>query len=340
MPTTSYTSPKPAHQTGKNNSQPPISAVAVFQWERFEPLTNYSDQNLLEVFKRISRDIIERPYHYDKHQVFNAQGKPIGYSFKIASNIAPPEKIQGVSVYKRNHGTGHAIRQMIYTDVLIDKIAKEGTPKGQQIGQIITGNPEIKSILKLAAYCKRIGRTLDYEHDDHGHITIYSKRSAEMFSQIATELGYSKDLTRIISESMLEPTPKHSANLKSKNIAEISDIELGNFSKSVLMAAHMADLARLFTVKRNYITNSLIDYFDATQLTPVATELVEMACNANIMTGNPVVPQERGVNHTVTAINGKILVEVVTNIDKAIQKLNTLKEVREMDSSATIKPGF
>lgn len=74
-----------------------------------------------------------------------------------------PRKIPGVAVYKQNHGTGHALRQMIYTDAIINKMAVDGNSKGRAIAQAINSNPEIKSALKLAAYCKRIGRTLDHE---------------------------------------------------------------------------------------------------------------------------------------------------------------------------------
>lgn len=52
-----------------------MDSLAVFEWETFAALTDFSDNSLAEVYKRISRDIIERPYHYDPHKVFNAQGK-------------------------------------------------------------------------------------------------------------------------------------------------------------------------------------------------------------------------------------------------------------------------
>ena len=319
-----YESKKPAYQTTSNSSQPPLGSIAVFEWETFEPLRDYSDQSLINVFKRISRDIIERPYHYDEHRAFDAQGALIGYEFTQADNVSPPARVKEVAVYKQNHGTGHAIRQMIYTEALLEKVVKKGSPNGRQIAETINSNPEIKSILKLAAFCKRIGRTLDYEHDNPNKITIYSKRSSEMFAKMAEELGFCKDLIFIISESMLEPAPPPSTGIINKNIAGIEGIDLRDFSKSILMAAHMADLSRLFKVRRSYITNAIEDYFEPTQLQPVATELVEMACKANAMTGNPVVAQERGVQHRTVAVDGKKLVEVVKDIPAAISKLKNL----------------
>ncbi|MFI4918797.1 MAG: SidE phosphodiesterase domain-containing protein [Legionellales bacterium] len=320
-----YESKKPAYQTKQAHySQPPMGSVAVFEWETFRPLTDYSEQSMVGVFKRISRDIIERPYHYDQHKAFDAQGTPLHYNFTRADNVNPPAKVPGVAVYKQNHGTGHAIRQMIYTDVLIDKIAKAGNQQGQQIAQIVNNTPAIASILKLAAYCKRIGRTFDHEHDDPGYTTIYSKRSSEMFAKMAEELGYGKDLILVISESMLEPKQSPSAGVMSKNIAGISGVDLRDFSESVLMAAHMADLARLFSVRRSYITTAISGYFEPKQLLPVATELVEMACKANTMTGNPVVAQENGVKHQTVNVNGKKLVAVVNDIATAVSELKTL----------------
>ena len=182
---TRYESKKPNYQTASHTSQPPMNSTAVFEWETFRPLANYSDAKLLPVFQRISRDIIERPYHYDAHHAVNANGQLFVPSLTRARNDAPPQRVSGVAVYKQNHGTGHAIRQMIYTDLLIDTMAREGNREGKAAAEMINAHPEMKSLLKLAAYCKRIGRTLDHEHDDEGRPRIYSKRSAEMFALIA-----------------------------------------------------------------------------------------------------------------------------------------------------------
>ena len=342
MAKTRYESKKPAHQVKPNHSQPPIGSVAVFEWETFSPLADFSDKSLSEVFKRISRDIIERPYHYDAHRAFDAQGANKKYNFTSADNSKPPEKVQGVAVYKQNHGTGHAIRQMIYTDALIDKIAQDGNPKGQAIAQKINNNPEIKSILKIAAYCKRIGRTFDHEHDNHlpGQPTIYSKRSADMFAQMATELGYSKDLIDIVRDGMLEPTSKDPAVLNSyKSVGGIDGKDLRYFSENILMSAHMADLSRIFKVATKYLETSLKFYFGPEQLKTAAKELTEMGCTANAMTGNGVAVQEEGIKHQQKSIDGKKLVEVVNNIDKTIEELSKLKLGAPLEAVvAPVKP--
>lgn len=123
MPKSQYKSAKPAYQAGVSGSQPPADSVAVFEWEQFERLDSFSDKNLLPVLQRISSDIIERPYHYDRHVVYNAEGKQMDYSHVIPANDAPPAKIKDGAVYKQNHGTGHALRQMVYTDKLLGMIA-------------------------------------------------------------------------------------------------------------------------------------------------------------------------------------------------------------------------
>lgn len=341
MPKTHYKSPKPAYQTTAAHAQPPMGSTAVFAWETFSPLSDYSDHRLLQVFKQISSDIIERPYHYDPHHLFNAQGQALKHPHQHAGNTKPPAKIPGVAVYKQNHGTGHALRQMVYTDALINVIAQEGTPKGQALAEKVNRNPQVKSALKLAAYCKRIGRTFDHEHDAHaGMPTIYSKRSAEMFAKIATELGYDQELIRIISDGMLEPAPKNPELMNSyQNIAGISGRELRYFTENVLMAAHMADLARLFSVRRNYIENTLKYYFEPTKLKEVATGLVEMACKANTLTGNAVVRQEQGVKHQQNSIDGKKLVWVVNHLEQALEALTKLtSEKGILKTKAATKP--
>ncbi|AUH73220.1 SidE phosphodiesterase domain-containing protein [Legionella sainthelensi] len=323
-----YESKKPSYQTKQNHSQPPMDSLAVFEWETFAALTDFSDNSLAEVYKRISRDIIERPYHYDPHKVFNAQGKKIDkYPFSKANNTEPPEKIPGVAVYKQNHGTGHALRQMIYTDAIINKMAVDGNSKGRAIAQAINSNPEIKSALKLAAYCKRIGRTLDHEKDNRGPATIYSKRSADIFEQIAKELGFNHNLIQIIKEGMLEHTLNKKHTLDSyQDVAGINGKALRYFTENVLMSAHRIDLTRIFSVRRGALENSLQYYFDNSQLKEVVNNLVEMGCKANAMTGNKVAHQEAGVNYTYKpSLDGKKLVEVVTNIDQAITELSHLQ---------------
>lgn len=325
MSTSRYESKKPSHQQGSKHSQPPLGSVAVFEWETFAPLKDFSDKSMTAVYQRISRDIIERPYHYDRHRAFDAQGREIPYAFKQADNQSPPAKVPGVAVYKQNHGTGHAIRQMIYTDALIDKISTDGSPKGQDVAAKVNANPELKAAMKLAAYCKRIGRSFDHEHDDKGHISVYSQRSADMFAKMATELGFKSDVIAVIQESMLEPMPvTPSTVVANADIGGISGTDLRDFSESILMAAHMADLSRLMTVATRYVERSLMDLFEPAKLKEVTVQLVEMACKANEMTGNAVVKQENIVKHREVAIDGKKLVDVVKNIDRTIDNLSRL----------------
>ena len=334
MSRTRYESPKPTYQKQPHHSQPPMGSTSVFEWRTFQPLIDFSDKSLTEVFKQISADIIERPYHYDPHRLIDSKGnitdkQQAAAKHTQANNIQPPAPIHGVAVYKQNHGTGHALRQMVYTDKLIEVIAHEGNPKGQAIAQKVNNNEQIKSALKIAAYCKRIGRVYDHEHDeiyktDSNKPTIYSKRSADMFAKMATELGFDKDLIQIVSDGMLEPIPKNLGNVYN-NIDGIDGLELREFSKNVLMAAHKADLTRLFPVNLKLIDDELGAYFAPTKLNEVTKGLVEMACSANALTGNAVAKQAPGVVHTHTkTLDGAKLVWVVNNLDKAQDEIAKL----------------
>ncbi len=343
------TSKDPNYKNYKHKRvEPPEGSVAVFEWEPLSKLKDFSDESMAEVFKHISRDIIERPYHYDPHQLITQKGvflppNQVEAMYKEPDNNSPPEKIPGIGVFKKNHGTGHALRQMKYTEALIDKTAAEGNENAQKIAQSVNDNPEIKSIMKLAAYCKRIGRTNDSEHDNSpNRPTIYSKRSADMFAMMAEELGYQDDLIKVISESMIEypvdANGKHQHNPstfpKNEQIAGINSNELMRFSENILMAAHMTDLVRIFPVKSDFVKSALKDYFPPQQLSKVTTQLIEMGCQANMMTGSKVRKQEPGIRHTEYEGDGPTLVKVVKDIDNTI---NNLKGLTLINPSVSLK---
>jgi hypothetical protein len=303
MPTSRYTSLKPMYQ-GHAYNQPPQAAIAVFEWEQFSPLVNYSDAALNQVFQRISRDIIERPYHYADHRVLDNQGLKIASAFRVATNTAPPSRIQNGLVYKQNHGTAHAMRQMIYADNLLEIISDKGTPEGKRLVQSVRTNPQITALIKLAAFCKRIGRTLDYEVDHQNHSpTIYSKRSAEMFGKIASELGFDAKLIHIVHDSMLEYADSYRATSTPTydDFNGMPGTDLKAFSKAVLMASHMADLVRIFSVRQDYLRRTLIPYVEGDQLDAVAKDLTNLACKENNNTGSGFVGQERGVAQGITS---------------------------------------
>lgn len=126
---------------------------------------------------------------------------------------------------------------------------------------------------------------------------------------------------------MLEHTLNKKHTLDSyQDVAGINGKALRYFTENVLMSAHRIDLTRIFSVRRGALENSLQYYFDNSQLKEVVNNLVEMGCKANAMTGNKVAHQEAGVNYTYKpSLDGKKLVEVVTNIDQAITELSHLQ---------------
>lgn len=315
---TQYFSAKPAYQTHAGHSSPNWGTTAVFEWEAFSSLEgDFSEEALSHVCKRVSRDIIERPYHYDPHRVYDVKGKKMHYVHTDANNTAPPPLIKGGVLYKQNHGTGHALRQMVYADKLIDVMVTQGNAYGKSMAEVVNNHPELKSAIKLAAYCKRIGRTFDHEQDHHTP-TIYSKRSADMFSLMAKELGYNKTLVSIISNSMLEGAPN---GINYSDIYGVSGQSLQDFSENVLMAAHKADLVRIFSVDLTLVDDELRPYFEAKKCRSITQHLVAFACMANLETGNGVVAQDTSVKHKTGAINGQRLVQVSQNSAKVTKTL-------------------
>ena len=96
---TQYFSAKPAYQTHAGHSSPNWGTTAVFEWEAFSSLEgDFSEEALSHVCKRVSRDIIERPYHYDPHRVYDVKGKKMHYVHTDANNTAPPPLIKQLRV--------------------------------------------------------------------------------------------------------------------------------------------------------------------------------------------------------------------------------------------------
>jgi hypothetical protein len=304
-----YQSPKPVYQTEPHRKQPPQGSIAVFEWEQFTQLSDYSDSALMPVFQRISRDIIERPYHYGIYRVLDKEGVEIGVldkdgrkilpPFEMADNSSPPRRIQDGLVYKQNHGTGHAMRQVIYTDNLLKVMRQKGTIKGKALAEKIRANPQMIALIKLSAFCKRIGRTLDNEYDEQSHSpTIYSKRSSDMFGKIATELGFEANLIHIVQDSMLEYLEPDRITFSNAydDVDGTPGGDLKAFSKAIIMVSHMADLVRLFAVKQDFLTKELQGYIEPDKLSSVARDVTNLACKANAYTGNRVLAQEEGVS--------------------------------------------
>jgi SidE phosphodiesterase (PDE) domain len=331
MPT--YYSKKPSYQKKSDHKQPPMGSTAVFSWNSLSQHQNFWKQpptkrvnSFMSVVQEISNSIIERPYHYDKHKIITKNGS-IDFndpSFKKTGNYNPPVKNTNIGVYKQNHGTGHALRQMVYTEKLLDWIAANGNAKGAQLAKSINSNPQLKEAVKLAAFCKRIGRTLDYESDNNrpnGVPTIYSKRSAQMFEKMAHEMGFNQELVKILKHAMYEPAPK---NMSHGDIDGINGKELFAFSHAVFEASHKSDLTRIFKVKRSLIKKDLNQFVEAKDLDRLSRKLVELGCKANELTGNPVKKQEAPINNHPKDMDGNVLVRVVNDINGAYHQLSQL----------------
>jgi hypothetical protein len=271
-----------------------------WSWRTFTPARSHADEGqFLATCDAISKQIIEQDYQQ--------------------SHTARDTLVHGRVVVKRpNHGTAHAARQASYAAMLLDRIEAAGAGRSQAIARQINSDPEIRNAIRLAAFCKRIGRVSDTEKS-HSQPTSYSKRSADMFARIARERGYDAQLVAIIRESMLEPASAQ----KRQQLGPykgLSGADLCGVSSSVLMAAHKADLVRIFSVNKQLIHNELRSHFAPGQLQGVTNDLVDVACQANLATGNGLHAQQ-GHRYAAARYAPARLAAVTHNPVVAMQRL-------------------
>ena len=115
----------------------------------------------------------------------------------------------------------------------------------------------------------------------------------------------------------------HSLLIRCINKDLINDVEeFLDFSTRVLMAAHRADLVRIFKVKKQLVDQELRPYLDQKCLDEVFQGLIIMAAEANQKTGNAVVEQVCQVQ--TCDLDGSRLVEVTKDLECAFNQLSEL----------------
>jgi hypothetical protein len=296
-----------------------------WSWNSFAPITDHADEGQFQATcAGVARDIINQPYHQD----------PMGRHSVV--------HIGGNTVYKPNHGVGHSARQAGYAGMLLNRIANEGTGPGQRVAQQVNANPEVRNAIRLAAFCKRIGRVRDNEQSS-GVPTSYSKRSADMFARIAMERGYNPQLVAIIRESMLESGQRGQSAQNRHQFGSYQGIDgaqLCALSSSVLMASHKADLVRIFPVKKQLIHQELRGYFDPAKLHQVTDSLVDVACRANVQTGNGLVDQRShsGRPRPICGYDHR-MVGVANDPATAIQQITHLCATHGLQAAAVVRHG-
>ncbi|STX36885.1 SidE phosphodiesterase domain-containing protein [Legionella feeleii] len=108
------------------------------------------------------------------------------------------------TVYHRNHDVTHAVRQRHYAQNYLEIIAKYGKDEFSTLAEAIINDAEVKTCLELAIFLCRSGRTNEQSgRDDPNN----AKRSSELFTEVATRLGFDKGLIEFLAFSIATHKP-------------------------------------------------------------------------------------------------------------------------------------
>lgn len=146
------------------------------------------------------------------------------------------------TLHHRNHDTTHAVRQRLYSKNYINSIESYGREEYTHIASEIKTNPEIQACLELAVYLCRSGRTNEKSGQKD---PSNAKRSAELFSVVATKLGFDPGLIKFLAFSIemhnpkLQDYPELIANLPGEHKSQLASV-----LKGVLDLSHHTDLVR------------------------------------------------------------------------------------------------
>jgi hypothetical protein len=142
--------------------------------DHLEYWKGWSNVPAFKLYEILAQDIIEQPY------VDSPRDLVIRYN-KTAFHV--------------NHGTGHAVRQVQLIRQYFDLIEEKASPTFAAIVQSVSD--EEYACLELAAFLFRAGRTneLSWSEDQ----SRFGRRSAALFTQIASDLGYNPNLVKLVS---------------------------------------------------------------------------------------------------------------------------------------------
>ncbi|RUR19635.1 hypothetical protein ELY21_03290 [Legionella sp. km535] len=171
------------------------------------------------LYELLSRDIIENPYIDEPNDFLQHHA---------------------LIAYHPNHGTTHAIRQMLLTSNYLTCIRLYGNKESSYIAQSLTA--EEVACLELAAFLFRSGRT--NERGWQSDLT-YGPRSAAVFRQIALDLEFNSALVDVLA-LCFDYHAEHSVlpQLTNQSIQETKE-KVHLFTK-LLKLSHESDLVRCF----------------------------------------------------------------------------------------------
>lgn len=159
---------------------------------------------------------------------------------------APNDKVidsRGNIVYRPNHDTTHAMRQLAYVSPLLSFIQTNGNQQFKSAANNLT-KEEIEC-MKIAAFCFRAGRT-----NEIGGVrdTTNAKRSAKLFREIAHNIGFNRQLVDSVATCMSTHIP-HDGPDQDYPVAGLQGSPAEQLAKSkviknILDMSHHADLVR------------------------------------------------------------------------------------------------
>lgn len=141
-------------------------------------------QDSNEVTRIISEDLMEQDYSENALEI---------RSMYDGGNITFGDKV----AYHQNHGTAHGLRQREYQTQYLQLVRQCGADVYQQAASHLT--IEEVELMRLAAYTHRLGRTNErgFKGDP-----LYGPRAAQIFTHLATSLGFNPLLITSIASTM------------------------------------------------------------------------------------------------------------------------------------------
>lgn len=152
---------------------------------------NWKNSGSLDDFGVIAQElsnlIINTPY-LDLESFGDKGSKP---KYSATEDTKWAQAIGGVKLWRPNHDSTHSVRKTVSAMNLIEIVKENGKPEFKTAALVMT--PEQISCLQLASFLSRSGRSNEIDSKkDPSNLT----RSGEIFSIIAKELGFDKDLIK------------------------------------------------------------------------------------------------------------------------------------------------
>ena len=153
---------------------------------------------------------------------------------------------EGFTVYHHNHDVTHAVRQRLYAKKYLEIISENGTIQSALIAKNIKEDPEINACLELAVFLCRAARTNEISSSKDQN---NGKRSAELFTAIAVNLGFDQNLVKFLAYSIKTYLPNYNPSSDDELIQKLPDrcgdrVQLAKLLKGIIELSHDTDLVR------------------------------------------------------------------------------------------------